>query len=420
MKGKVNSCIIKISIFFIAICIGYFIFASTTFANSYPSNYREWNQNQSDYQEMIDAGCFVTAQAKLIYASGIDQSTYLNPDTYFNWEKACGFISGDGISQASNFQAPITYASQLGIYLEYIGEMSPTVNQLWANINAGYHTIVKVINHSGQTHFIYVDNDVSKYVGEIYIDDSGEPIPLSHYTNWVTCYTYKLQPVAPTAVQNLGDSFYAYLTMSENGLYNVDRNSDIVLEKNCSDLNSIWKFLRQSNGTYVIQNVGSGLFMDVMNSNNYNGGRIWTFSYNGSSAQKYYIYGNSNGYILRPQCLGNRVVTVNNGGNCVGNKLNTYVYFDNCSTQNFKIIKTELPKQTDNTELPFKDISKDKWYYNAVKYTYTNKLISGYNNTTFAPNEKLTRGMVVTILYRMEGSPNNDGKFKFTDVISNT
>jgi hypothetical protein len=68
--------------------------------------------------------------------------------------------------------------------------------------------------------------------------------------------------------------------------------------------------------------------------------------------------------------------------------------------------------------LPFKDVSVNDWYYNAVKYTYFNKIISGYNSTTFAPNDKVTRGMIVTILYRMEGSPNNDGKSRFTDVNS--
>ena len=69
-------------------------------------------------------------------------------------------------------------------------------------------------------------------------------------------------------------------------------------------------------------------------------------------------------------------------------------------------------------KLPFKDVSVNDWYYNAVKYTYFNKIISGYNSTTFAPNDKVTSGMIVTILYRMEGSPNNDGKSRFTDVNS--
>ncbi|MBP3595865.1 MAG: S-layer homology domain-containing protein, partial [Clostridia bacterium] len=75
-------------------------------------------------------------------------------------------------------------------------------------------------------------------------------------------------------------------------------------------------------------------------------------------------------------------------------------------------------KVIDDRVLSFEDVKKEDWFYNAVRYTYFNKMISGYNSTTFAPNDKLTRGMIVTILYRMENSPNNNGKSKFSDVPS--
>jgi len=66
--------------------------------------------------------------------------------------------------------------------------------------------------------------------------------------------------------------------------------------------------------------------------------------------------------------------------------------------------------------LPFKDVKKGSWYYNAVKYVFENNIIKGYNDITFAPNDKLTRGMMVTILYRMEGEPKTIGKPTFPDV----
>ena len=68
--------------------------------------------------------------------------------------------------------------------------------------------------------------------------------------------------------------------------------------------------------------------------------------------------------------------------------------------------------------IPFTDVSRNSWYYNAVKFVNDNKIVSGYNAYTFAPYDKLTRGMLVTILWRMEGSPDNDGVSKFTDVDS--
>ena len=54
---------------------------------------------------------------------------------------------------------------------------------------------------------------------------------------------------------------------------------------------------------------------------------------------------------------------------------------------------------------PFSDVRPDSWYYSAVQYVYSNGLMNGTGNKTFSPNEKTTRGMIVTILYRMENSP---------------
>ena len=68
--------------------------------------------------------------------------------------------------------------------------------------------------------------------------------------------------------------------------------------------------------------------------------------------------------------------------------------------------------------IPFNDVSESDWFYKAAKYTYENKIITGYNSTTFAPNDKITRGMMVTILYKMEGCPEVSGNSKFTDVKS--
>ncbi len=88
------------------------------------------------------------------------------------------------------------------------------------------------------------------------------------------------------------------------------------------------------------------------------------------------------------------------------------------STEEKKIVNSFKIKDTvlKSKNIPFVDVASKSWYFNAVEYAYDNKIISGYNDYTFAPDDKLTRGMIVTMLYKMEGSPNNDGKSKFTDV----
>ena len=68
------------------------------------------------------------------------------------------------------------------------------------------------------------------------------------------------------------------------------------------------------------------------------------------------------------------------------------------------------------SELPFTDVSVDNWFYDSVKYTYQKGIILGTSNTTFNPNTKLTRGMLVTILHRMDGKPQPTTQNKFSDV----
>ena len=53
--------------------------------------------------------------------------------------------------------------------------------------------------------------------------------------------------------------------------------------------------------------------------------------------------------------------------------------------------------------LPFADVSENSWYYSGVKYAYENGLMNGTGANRFSPNADTTRGMIVTMLARMEG-----------------
>lgn len=65
----------------------------------------------------------------------------------------------------------------------------------------------------------------------------------------------------------------------------------------------------------------------------------------------------------------------------------------------------EEPEVTNQNETPFTDIHDGMWYYEAVKYVYDNGLMNGTTSTTFEADTTMTRGMLVTVLYRMSGSP---------------
>lgn len=71
-------------------------------------------------------------------------------------------------------------------------------------------------------------------------------------------------------------------------------------------------------------------------------------------------------------------------------------------------------------DLPFTDVSLSDSFCDDVKFVFENGIMNGISATEFAPNSTLTRAMVVTILYRVEGEPEVEFKGTFTDVEAGT
>lgn len=79
--------------------------------------------------------------------------------------------------------------------------------------------------------------------------------------------------------------------------------------------------------------------------------------------------------------------------------------------------ETQQPSAPDlgNVTLPFTDVSAQDWFYEAVRFVYARGMMSGTAENQFSPQQTTTRGMIVTILYRYEGSP-AAGMTSFPDV----
>ncbi len=69
---------------------------------------------------------------------------------------------------------------------------------------------------------------------------------------------------------------------------------------------------------------------------------------------------------------------------------------------------------------PFTDVSEDEWFCKDVEYVNKNGLMNGVSDLLFEPNSPLTRSMFVTILWRAEGEPQTDYAMTFTDVDANS
>lgn len=68
------------------------------------------------------------------------------------------------------------------------------------------------------------------------------------------------------------------------------------------------------------------------------------------------------------------------------------------------------------TSVPFNDVSYGDWYYNAVQFVYSKGIMDGVDYYKFAPNGTITRGMILTMLWRMAGEPFEMPVTSFTDV----
>lgn len=69
------------------------------------------------------------------------------------------------------------------------------------------------------------------------------------------------------------------------------------------------------------------------------------------------------------------------------------------------------------TEMPFTDVSKDAYYYDAVLWASENGITTGTGETTFSPNQVISRAEAVTFLWRAAGKPIAEGSL-FADVES--
>ena len=66
--------------------------------------------------------------------------------------------------------------------------------------------------------------------------------------------------------------------------------------------------------------------------------------------------------------------------------------------------------------MTFIDVKSDDWYYDAVKYVCEKGIMIGISDTKFAPDVSTTRGMFVTMLYRLENKPDVEYKNGFKDI----
>lgn len=103
-----------------------------------------------------------------------------------------------------------------------------------------------------------------------------------------------------------------------------------------------------------------------------------------------------------------------------GDRVDVYSYGNNYAFTMPRSAVKVVATFTDAKYGHFTDVPKDSWYYDAVYYVYNHDIMDGIGNRTFNPYGDLSRAMIVTTLYRLEGEPGVRTSGSFRDVPDNT
>ncbi|RGM77403.1 MULTISPECIES: RICIN domain-containing protein [Ruminococcus] len=137
-------------------------------------------------------------------------------------------------------------------------------------------------------------------------------------------------------IQNVGTNFYAYLINVYAWKHITNENNDNVLMRNeTAYAEQVWKFIRNDDGSYKIVNCKTGKVIDWDDKS----GNVYVNSDNGNDFQKWYIYGESGAYILKPK-NSSCVLDITSGS--VNDGANVQIYNWNGTTaQKFQIWKLD-------------------------------------------------------------------------------
>ena len=111
-------------------------------------------------------------------------------------------------------------------------------------------------------------------------------------------------------------------------------------------------------------------------------------------------------------------MTVTSGGKDVevtDNGDGTYTFTMPSGDVKIEVTFAEDPDWEEEPAMPFVDVDENDWFYDVVLYAYENGLMTGTSADTFAPNTATTRGMIVSMLARLEGVTSAESA-GFTDV----
>ena len=137
--------------------------------------------------------------------------------------------------------------------------------------------------------------------------------------------------------QDLGADFFAYIINRKPWMHLQNTDGNVAIYKETGAAQQIWRFVRNSDGSYKIINCLDSTCLDVYNRDATSGVNVQTWSANDSTAQKWFIYGTSGDYVLRAACT-DCVLDVTGGASAEGTNVEMFTK-NGSAAQQFQIWK---------------------------------------------------------------------------------
>ena len=215
---------------------------------------------------------------------------------------------------------------------------------VYGNNAKGYINSKKVLESSAFTSYAVGD------IGIQTSDCTGVFDSIKVTVDFDTVYAYtKLISLYNNKPADLGDDFYARISESSVGKNISLSGSNVVISAPTTDASQIWRFVKNSDGTYFIQNLSNGQFLAATSSGSKAGTNITSFSFTGSNGQKWRIYDRNGYYVFIPVCAYECVMDISGGSTANGTNVQLWSYNDDTNnSKKFDILKVEVKDDREN------------------------------------------------------------------------
>ena len=151
----------------------------------------------------------------------------------------------------------------------------------------------------------------SKSVGDYTLNN---PNPYPYYEKILFSNDYK----------DIGTNFTANIIQRTDWATVINNNGNVEIGEGVGNINEYWWFVRQSDGSYIIESLSDNKYLDVSGASSANGTNIQTCAETGSDAQKWYIKQGEYGYILVPKHATSSCLDCTSGSTAIGTNMQLY------------------------------------------------------------------------------------------------